>query len=325
MNKFILVCILYAFFNSVTYAARPMIIDTDVAVDDVIAILYLFNRPIDIVAISIAGTGETRCQAAEQTIRGLMALANKTIPVACGREIPLAGHHHFPKKYIQASESLMGSAKDLPKISGKSTINAVDLLIKTLNASPEPIDILEIGPLTNIAEAIEKNPAIIKKIHSLTIMGGAINIPGNVFTKSNKDQLIPEWNFYIDPAALNRVFASPIAITLVPLDATMDVPMDQAFFNQLATIKPKTRAAQFLYQLLTNNKNVFLNEDWYFWDPLAAVITQNQSIAFCQMMELKVSIKSGAIRKDPVGKNVNVCSKVNVALFQSHLIKTLFT
>lgn len=324
MNKLILVGLLCAFFNSVTYAARPMMIDTDAAVDDAIAILYLFNRPIDIVAISISGTGETRCQAALQTIRGLMALANKNIPVACGREIPLAGHHQFPAEYIHVAETLMGSANDLPKISGKSTMNAVDLLIKTLNESPEPIDILEIGPLTNIAEAIEKNPAIIKKIHSMTIMGGAVTVPGNVFSKPNKDAVIPEWNFYIDPTALHRVFASPIAITLVPLDATNDVPMDQAFFNHLATIKPKTHSAQFLYQLFTDNQNTFIKEEWYFWDPLAAVIAQHPSIALCQMMKLKVSKKSGAISKDPVGKSVNVCIKVDTALFQNHLINTLF-
>jgi len=80
---------------------RPLIIDTDMAMDDWLAILYLLQRKdYDVVAITVVGTGEAHCAPGVRNARGLLALAGyKQIPVACGRETPFDGGHAFPDEW----------------------------------------------------------------------------------------------------------------------------------------------------------------------------------------------------------------------------------
>ena len=91
------------------------------------------------------------------------------------------------------------------------------------------------GPLTNLAEALERQPSIAQSIQEIVIMGGgAIQVPGNLgdgglFQTNNKTA---EWNIFVDPFAARIVFHSHIPIVLVPLDATNKVPIDLAFLRE---------------------------------------------------------------------------------------------
>lgn len=91
-------------------APRPVIIDTDMAPDDWIAILYLLQRPdIEVKAITVAGTGEAHCHPGVQNALGLAAVAGKTgIPVACGRETPLQGQNVFPTEWRETADNMAG-------------------------------------------------------------------------------------------------------------------------------------------------------------------------------------------------------------------------
>jgi inosine-uridine nucleoside N-ribohydrolase len=77
---------------------------------------------------------------------------------------------------------------------------AVALLTNTVRTSSTPIKLLALGPLTNVAEALESDPALAQKLHSLTIMGGAVDVPGNVGSSSDIRNEVAEWNIYIDPS-----------------------------------------------------------------------------------------------------------------------------
>src|SRR5678810_1068445 len=90
--------------------------------------------------------------------------------------------------------------------------HAVDYLIERVLAEPNQISIFPIGPLTNIAMAIRKEPGFAKAVKELVIMGGAIQESGNVTP-------LAEFNIYVDPHAAHIVFHSGIPITLIPLDA----------------------------------------------------------------------------------------------------------
>ena len=78
------------------------------------------------------------------------------------------------------------------------------------------------GPLTNIAYALKKNPAVADKISRIWWMGGTLRHPGNIFNQSNSDGSA-EWNVFADPAAAGVVWDSKVPVTLVPLDATNKV------------------------------------------------------------------------------------------------------
>ncbi|HVY54034.1 MAG TPA: nucleoside hydrolase, partial [Gammaproteobacteria bacterium] len=156
--------------------------------------------------------------------------------------------------------------------------------------------------------------------------GGAINVPGNVHEADpSLAQQKAEWNFYIDPYAAQQVLNSGVAITLVPLDVTNQVPLDMNFYKQIESWG-NTAEGSFLYNLLTQNKAMLLNHLWYFWDPLAAAIAVNPSIAKIKTLPITVvqepEIWSGATVVDRhKGRPIQVCMKVDSRKFKSLLLE----
>ncbi|HEX2995139.1 MAG TPA: nucleoside hydrolase, partial [Anaerolineales bacterium] len=133
------------------------------------------------------------------------------IPVTRGSTVPLV-------QPLRASadvhgESGLGNAK-LPEPQTKTVpVHAVDYLIERVLKEPGELSIFPIGPLTNIALAIRKEPAFASALKELVIMGGAIRESGNITQ-------LAEFNIYVDPHAAHIVFHSGIPITLIPLDVT---------------------------------------------------------------------------------------------------------
>jgi len=100
------------------------------------------------------------------------------------------------------------------------------LLTDEVRAAPHAVTVLALGPLTNIARAIQRDPEFPVLVHRLIIAGGAIQVPGNITPAA-------EFNIYCDPHAAKIVFASKAAKTLVPLDVTNRVNFSLSFLNEL--------------------------------------------------------------------------------------------
>ena len=145
-------------------AAKPFIIDTDMNIDDVFALLYLLKRQdIDIKAITISSDGASHCAPAFRHLAALIRLTQHApIPYACGSSVPLRGHHHFPDIILQQSDNLTDTQALLPKSMAVPIYHADDLLIQTLQNAKEPVNILSIGTFTNLAAALKKAIAKIK-------------------------------------------------------------------------------------------------------------------------------------------------------------------
>jgi pyrimidine-specific ribonucleoside hydrolase len=298
-----------------------------VGVDDIIAIFYLLQRPdIDVKAITIASTGNAHCLPALRNVLGLLTLMkHNNIPVECGPLNPLNGQHHFPASVLEEADTLAGTAKLLPKVTATSQQKGVELLIETIQKSKEPVTILAIGPLTNIAEALQRAPKIKNNIKAIYILGGAINVPGNLSSvgirHSNKTA---EWNIYIDPIAAAIVLNQSIPIILVPLDATNSVPIDIDFYKKLKK-NHRTPAANFVFTLLKKNLQIISAQQWYFWDPLSAVIASDESMVSFMTQPLRVVLapesQSGRIVIDPVnGTNTRIVTHVNQKKFKETLL-----
>lgn len=254
--------------------AQPpgIIIDTDAGSDDILAIAFLLSHPsVRIDAITTAN-GLAHVDAGARNLTRLVELSGRTkIPVFAGRPTPLKGSAEFPRDWRKNADDLPGVA--LPASSrppaGKS---AAEFLIEYLKDQKHRVRILALGPLTNLAEALERQPSIARSIQEIVIMGGAMQVPGNLgdggaFQTSNKTA---EWNIFVDPFAARIVFRSRIPILLVPLDATNKVPIDLAFLRdfQARAVSPLGRVAA---QVLETDREAIQGNYFYAWDALAAV------------------------------------------------------
>lgn len=270
---------------------RPVVIDTDMAPDDWMAILFLLQRQdIDVKAITVVGTGETHCAPGVINALRLVALAGESgIPAGCGRETPLAGNAVFPEEWRMRADTLNGL--EAPEIEASPGGDAVEMLISIIKASPRQVTLLALGPLTNLAEAIQADPAIQENIEQIYIMGGALEVLGNV-SYAGIDNQVAEWNIFIDPLALQKVLESGAPVTLVPLDATNHVPVDLDFYFQLQA-NHHTPEAAFVYELLNAQFSSITSGQYSFWDPLAAAILADESLGYIKEGNIMVNTQPG--------------------------------
>ncbi len=324
---FALVCCLLSLFGLTLPAAaeapRPLIIDSDMTNDDFMATLFLLNRPeFSLKAITVTGTGWGYCDAGVRAALGMVALANYgDVPVSCWTETPLlGGENPVPPEYRTNLDAV--NALNLPEGGKPSDMDAVELFTATVEASPDKITVLALGPLTNIAQAFLKTPTLVDKIERITIMGGAVDVGGSPVSDENKTA---EWNIYCDPPAARIVFESGVPITLVGLDATDLVPITLTFLKQIQTEK-KTPAAELVATLLENSKDFIQSGFYYFWDQLAAAVLVDPSLVTLTERNISVVDIPGADygRTQPVGNGsrIMVATNPDAPTFKQLLIDT---
>lgn len=190
---------------------HKIILDCDPGHDDAIAILLAAHHPdIDLLAITtVAGN-----QSVEKTTRNALkvcSLANiRHVPIARGMDRPLLRPaNHAPD--IHGESGMDGPHIPEPDIE-LDPRHGVDLLIELLLNSDGDITLVPTGPLTNIAAAMRREPAIVPKIAAISLMGGAMGL-GNVTPAA-------EFNIHTDPEAAEIVFGCGRPITMVPLEVT---------------------------------------------------------------------------------------------------------
>ncbi len=207
---------------------KRIIIDTDPGVDDSLAFLLALASPeIQLEALTTT-QGNVTLETATRNALSVLELGNAShIPVAAGSVVPLvqplraSAHVH--------GQSGIGNAT-LPEPKSKPVEkHAVDYLIERVLAEPGELSIFPIGPLTNIAMAIRKEPQFAKAVKELVIMGGAVLEHGNVTPQA-------EFNIWVDPHAAHIVFHSGIPITLIPLDVTHKCLLKQEHVSRLLKI-----------------------------------------------------------------------------------------
>jgi inosine-uridine nucleoside N-ribohydrolase len=257
-----------------------VVVDTDLSWDDIAALAYLFNRDeIDVKAIAIAGDGLTHCDPGITHMRQLVAaVGHAPIPIGCGRAVPLAGSAAFPEGWRQHADAFFGL--QLPGVPDQpQSLTAVGVMSEALAASTKTT-VVELGPMTNLAETLMRNPALKGRVGHIYAMAGAIDVPGNEVSRARA-----EWNAFIDPLAAQTVLDSGVPVTLVPLDATDDVPVTVFFRNALAEAAATPTSAM-LGSLFSDP--YYYAGDQYFWDPAAAVVAAEPGLA--RMVPLRLAV-----------------------------------
>ena len=307
---------------------KLIVLDTDMAPDSWMAILYLVRCPnVTLQAITVAGTGESHGRRGARNALGLLTLAgNADIPVAFGRKTPLRGKHSFPLIMRYAMDLMLGlSLPSSPNPPSSQT--AVELLTSIIESASRKVVLITVGPLTNVAEAILARPALVDNLEMIYIMGGAVDVPGNIqsIARWSKNS-VSEWNIYCDPYAASVVLASGAPVTLVPLDATNQVPLTMAFYNCFEADRT-TPEADFVYKILGRFKPAIRTHEYFFWDPLTAAVAADESLATFRRRSLKVIYRegpeSGRTLEVEGGNDTRVCTTVDNACFERVFLDTL--
>lgn len=304
-------------------ATNALVVDTDLAPDDLVALAFLLSSPdVDVRAVTVSGTGEVRCPAGLAVARGLLALTgDNDVPVACGRTTPLDGDREFPQGWRDAADD--GWGLGLPPVTSPPTErSAVDVLIDVLEQGPATV--VTLGPATNLAEVLRASPELVDHVESIVMMGGAVDVPGNVFDEGPQPP-VAEWNFYVDPTAAAEVLASGAPIRLVGLDATNLVPVSGDLID-LLRVNSHTPAASFVLTALLNNPQVY-EGGAYFWDPLAAASVLDLDVLSFDETPLSVVVgedpEAGRTRRADGGILVDVGVDVDTSAFELLLVRTL--
>jgi inosine-uridine nucleoside N-ribohydrolase len=306
-----------------TGGPTPVIVDTDMSSDDIMALCYLLERPdISVQAITVEGTGVAHGPSgARNVLRLLRALGiHHAIPVGYGQPSPLAGRQAFPSAWRNGADGMYHL--NLPAWPGpQPSESAVRLLIATISGSARPVKLITLGPFTDIALALRADPGIADKIAMIYAMAGAVRVNGNEPKYANA-----EWNVYVDAAAASRVLRSGIPMTFVPLDATNNVPVT-TFLQQTVQAHPRTPALRIVGTMLRDPYYTDTLSPGYFWDPLAAVAATDQQAVQFQAARLVISTGPGAdlgiTRVSPAGFPVRLAMSANGPAFERQFLATL--
>jgi hypothetical protein len=174
--------------------------------------------------------------------------------------------------------------------------------------------------LTNVALALREDPAIVEDLAGITIMGGAVEVPGNVMRND-----VAEFNIWVDPVAAEEVLRSGAAITLVPLDATNQAPVTPFFADALARhhITPEADTVHALFEAQRN----LVEGGISFWDPLSAAILADRALGTIDERRLTVlegeEETQGQTAEAPEGAPVQVVIDVDALAFKRAFLNTL--
>jgi inosine-uridine nucleoside N-ribohydrolase len=195
--------------------ARKLILDVDTGTDDAVALMLAALHPdLDLVAATTVVGNNPVVHCTDNTLR-VFDLLGLATPVFEGAATALVRDDFpVPREILHRRGSMHGLELPIPPPrSVKHTRRAAEFLIETYLAATDPITLVPVGPLTNIAMAIKLEPRIVERIPETVIMGGA-HETGNTTPAA-------EFNIWADPEAARVVFGAGLAnLVLVPLDAT---------------------------------------------------------------------------------------------------------
>ena len=222
----------------------PIVIDCDPGHDDAIALMLAVASPeLDLRAVTTVAGNTTLDKTTANAIRVLDLLKRDT-PVSAGADRPLV-RDLVVAEYVHGRSGMDGPTL-LPPTRTPDPRHAVELLAETLRTSAEPVTLVPVGPLTNIALLLALHPDIATHIDRVVLMGGSMG-QGNVTPSA-------EFNIYVDPEAAHRVFTSGLDITMIGLDVTHQALLTPEAAGHLASGGPVSRFVAELYGFFSHTE-----------------------------------------------------------------------
>lgn len=298
---------------------KKLIIDTDCGIDDAIAIMMAISREdVDVVGITTVSGNTYVDQVTDNVLRLLSYFGRKDIPVFKGATVPLIQELSRGEK-IHGENGLGGVL--LPETDKKEeTIKAPDAIFK-LAKENEGLIVITLGPLTNVAMAINLYPELKNLIKEVVSMGGALE-RGNVTR-------FAEFNFYQDPEAVQFVINSGIPMTVVPWD-----PIANSMFleNELKEfVDESSSAGKLLLDLVQTPMNFI--EKFYgvrgvvFPDPITVAYVLDEKVGKNVILgDLRMELNYTTLRGASIlveGERMKIVTEIEKSVFRELLEKAL--
>ena len=295
--------------SSASHAApRRVIIDTDPGVDDAMAILLALNSPeLKVEALTVVPGNVDGKQGLENALK-IVSLADRCdVTVAGGAQHPL-NQKLITAQFWHGRNGLAGVELPASKCKADARFGP-DLIIELVHKYPHELTLIPVGPLTNIALAVSKDPSIASLVHDIVIMGGSI-------TGGNVDGAA-EANIYNDPEAAQIVFNAGWTVTMIGSDVGERTLMTRKYVAQLqASHGPQTDFVAKLadFYLTRSEKSGYSGAAMY--DPLAVATVIDPTLVTLKDMRVDVETKGEFTRGETVANRMG--SNENNVLHGDH-------
>jgi purine nucleosidase len=279
----------------------PFLIDTDTASDDAVALIMALRSPeIEVVAITTVA-GNVDLQQATRNALYTAELCDSNVPVFPGAERPLK-RAHVSAAWFHGRDGL-GDHGYPPPRRAPETQSAIDTIIDTIESHPGLV-LVTLGPLTNVALALQRTPGIAAKVSRCVIMGGAPCCEGNVTPAA-------EYNIWCDPEAARIVMRSGLPIELVGWHLCRgDAVLNPSDIEQVLSFG--TPVAKFAIECNSRGQQAFLEQSGEHGislpDPVAMATALDASIVTSQS-EHFVEIET----ESELTRGMTVVDRMNVA------------
>jgi purine nucleosidase len=297
---------------------KKVIMDCDVGVDDALALILAFHSPeLDVKAV----TGVNGNVPLEQVFKNIQKVLSLIRPkdkplIAKGADRPLKGKPLYAHS-VHGQDGLGGAR--INREEGKEWWQfyagpADELIAKMARQDPGEVTLIAIGPLTNLALAVKKNPEGMGKLKDIVIMGGAVRTGGNITPYA-------EFNVFSDPLAAKIVLESGLPITLVPLDVTHRVSLTPRWMEE--RVNPTNNSfSRFAVEATgyDSTTHQFRNKELiHLHDPLAVGVVIDPDLVKKEKLSLYVKTQKGEyfgkIKEGFGGSNIDVCLTVDAERF----------
>jgi inosine-uridine nucleoside N-ribohydrolase len=289
----VLFVILLVAVLAVPAVAKKIIFDTDPGTDDALALMLALNSPeLDVRAITVVPGNVTAAMGLENALR-MVSLANRCdIPVAAGAQHPLF------QKLITAEfwhgKNGLGNIELPPSKCKVDSRFGPDLIIQLVHASPHEITLVPVGPLTNIALAVEKDPSIVPLVKEVILMGGSIT-GGNVNASA-------EANIYNDPEAAQIVFQAGWPLTVVGLEVGDKALFTRKYLAELGQSHgPINNFIVSIAKFMVGLSETFGASGSPMYDPSAVAVAIDVTLVKVQEMHVDVETRGEFTRGETVG------------------------
>jgi inosine-uridine nucleoside N-ribohydrolase len=294
------------------------LIDTDPGLDDALALLFAWGSPgLSLAAITTVAGNVPVADATRNVFRLLALRGVEPRPVVAeGAARPLARPLVTATGY-HGTDGL-GDLPDWPPATGRvAPVAAADLMTETARRAVEPLTLIALGPLTNVALALARDAAALGRLARIVVMGGAVDVPGNVTPEA-------EFNIHVDPDAAARVLGAGLTLDLVPLDATRQAVLSREALERALRARPGAlaeRVAAFtrvgFRADATHGPPAML-----LHDPLAVAAALDPTLVGWEPARLLVG-PDGETRRTPGAPNCRVARTVDVPRFLALFLERL--
>lgn len=220
--------------------AKKIILDMAPGIDDAIALcIALFDPGLEVLAVTAVGGNVAPPQATRNVQALISELDPPRMPRVGAASPPETGLRIEGRHQLYGPDGLGGVEFRVAELHHPRPSEKV--ICDEVRGAPEAVRVVALGPLTNVARALQLHPELPSVLGGLVMAGGTISGPGNITPAA-------EFNMYCDPVSAQAVFRSSLTKTLVPLDVTNRVVLNYDLFNQLPD--ESTRVGGFLRQLL---------------------------------------------------------------------------